>query len=297
MGGSLQHHITLLGSCNTPPCVVKAQNFLRDHAISIVKEGWVAPELAYDFITEHPHNHPLMQALTKHVRDDWGGDIIITPAQNRLKKLLIADMDATMVEDETLDIMADILGIGARVAQITTAAMQGELDFKTALIARVKLLKGAPESILDTAWKKTVFSKGAKILVQTMKARGAYCVLVSGGFTFFTQKVASHLGFDAHFGNVLESENGHLTGEVRHPILDQNSKLETLQRICNQRGISSDDVLAIGDGANDLPMLKAAGLGIAYRAKPAIRTACHAQLNHADLSAALYAQGVKNWEQ
>lgn len=213
------------------------------------------------------------------------------------KKLLISDMDSTMIEQECIDELAEFAGVREQVEAVTEKAMRGELDFEGALRERVKLLKGLPESVLQECFDTRItFSKGAKELVQGMKAQGAYAVLVSGGFTFFTERVAEALGFDAHYANTLEVKDGVLTGEVVPPILGAEAKLTTLQHVCLERGIAPADVLAIGDGANDLPMLQAAGLGVAYRAKPIVREAVAARLDKADLSLLLKAQGIENME-
>lgn len=211
------------------------------------------------------------------------------------KKLLICDMDSTIIEQECIDELADFAGLRDKVEKITEAAMRGELDFSSALRERVGLLKGLPESTMQQVFDERItLSKGAAWLVRAMKREGAHCVLVSGGFVFFTERVARAAGFDAHFGNRLGVEGGMLTGEVIEPILTKESKLKILEHKINELGITADDVLAIGDGANDIPMLQHAGMGVAYRAKETTQRAAQYQLNEADLETLLWAQGIRS---
>jgi phosphoserine phosphatase len=216
-------------------------------------------------------------------------DAIVQPIELRHKKLLISDMDSTMITVECIDELADFVGKKAEVSLITERAMNGELDFESALIARVALLAGLPEEILQECYNERVkMMAGAQELLAHFKQQGGHTVLVSGGFTFFTNRVRSYLGFDEDFANRLEVVNGQLTGQVILPILGKEAKLKTLTDTCQKLGISAGEVLAIGDGANDLPMLLAAGLGVAYHAKPIVRAVANAQLNHCDLSALTY---------
>ena len=224
-------------------------------------------------------------------------DMIAQPLKYRQKQLLISDMDSTMIEQECIDELADKVGLKAHVAAITERAMNGELDFAAALRERVMLLKGLPEAALQDVFDQHItFMQGAKTLVQTMRARGAYCVLVSGGFQFFTQRVAAELGFHHQEANQLEVADGLLTGHVIEPILDKQSKLAALIRIAQQQQLSLSETIAVGDGANDLPMLQAAGLGVAYHAKPTVQKQAAARINFTDLSTLLYAQGIPKSE-
>lgn len=217
-------------------------------------------------------------------------DVFVVPAENRRKKLLIADMDSTMIKGETLDDLAARAGVGERVAAITARAMNGELDFKAALQERVALLKGQPESLLTDQRAAMELMDGAATLVKTMRDAGAPCILVSGGFTFFTDAAAKMAGFTHHHGNILETQDGFLTGTVADPILDKTAKLDFLHHYVREYGLTPDDVLALGDGANDLPMLQAAGLGIGYHAKPVVAETLDNCILHGDLTAALYVQ-------
>lgn len=220
-------------------------------------------------------------------------DFVLQLAANREKKLLICDMDSTLIEQECIDELADKVGLKPRVAAITERAMNGDLDFKQALRERVALLKGLPESTLQEVFDHHITPMpGAKTLVATMTARGASTHLVSGGFTFFTERVGEMLGFDTHEANVLQLADGKLTGTVREPILDKDAKLAALEHYAAQHKLPLAATLAVGDGANDLPMIEAAGLGVAYHAKPAVRAAAQAGITHNNLTALLYAQGI-----
>jgi phosphoserine phosphatase len=230
-------------------------------------------------------------AAVRAALDGTAIDAIATPAEGRRKSLLIADMDSTIVTSETLDELADFAGLKARIAAITARAMNGELDFKDALRERVAMLKGLPIDALEKTWQRVRLSAGARELVATMRAHGAYAALVSGGFTFFTSRVAALCGFDMHRSNLLLDDGAALTGFVAEPILDRDTKLATLNGVAAERGLAPNATLAVGDGANDLDMLRAAGLGVAYRAKPIVAAAAQARVDHADLRALLFAQG------
>ena len=220
-------------------------------------------------------------------------DAIATVADQRRKALLIADMDSTIVTGETLDELADFAGLKQRIAAITARAMNGELDFKAALRERVGMLRGLPVGALEQTWQRVRLSPGARELVATMRAHGAYAALVSGGFSFFTGRVAALCGFDMHRSNMLLDDGSALTGLVAEPILDRDTKLATLTQLADQRGLPLSATLAVGDGANDLDMLSAAGLGVAFRAKPVVAAAARARVDHADLRALLFAQGYR----
>lgn len=220
-------------------------------------------------------------------------DIIAQSARERRKKLLVADMDSTMVVGETLDDLAALAGVGERVAAITLRAMNGEIDFKKALRERVGLLAGLPAETLEKTCARLRFTPGAETLVRTMKAHGATALLVSGGFEFFTSRVAAHCGFDRDLANRLEIEGGKLTGKVAEPILDRSAKLKALVSTAAGLGLPLSLTMAVGDGANDLEMIKAAGLGVAYRAKPVVAAEAQARIDNGDLTALLFAQGYR----
>jgi phosphoserine phosphatase len=223
-------------------------------------------------------------------------DAITTPALNRRKRLLIADMDSTIVTSETLDELAGFAGLKQRIAAITARAMNGELDFKAALRERVAMLAGLPLDALQRTWERVQLTDGARDLVATMRANGAYAALVSGGFTFFTSRVAALCGFHEHRSNTLLDDGTALIGRVAEPILDRDSKRATLTRLTAEQGLTLADTLAVGDGANDLDMLHAAGLGVAFHAKPIVAAAARARVDHAGLRALLFAQGYRSGE-
>ena len=221
-----------------------------------------------------------------------GADWAITPAANRRKRLLISDMDSTIIGQECLDELADFAGLKAEVSAITERAMRGELDFAGALTQRVAMLKGLNLSALEACHAERVrLNAGARELVATMKAHGARAVLVSGGFRYFTSRVAAMAGFEADRANTLIDDGAVLTGAVGQPILGREAKLTALLEETSSLGLTADDALAMGDGANDLDMIRAAGLGIAYKAKPIVSAETRARIEHTDLRAALFFQG------
>jgi len=223
--------------------------------------------------------------------------LAVQEAEGRRKRLLIADMDSTMIRQECIDELADEAGVGARVADITARAMNGELDFEAALRERVGLLKGLPEGVIARVLRDRItLMPGGQVLLATMKANGAYAALVSGGFTAFTKAVADQLGFDENRANLLHLASGRLAGTVAEPILGKEAKLQALQEITARLGITPTQSLAVGDGANDLPMLLAAGTGVALHAKPTVQAQCEVRVNHGDLTALLYLQGYSRDE-
>ncbi len=235
-------------------------------------------------------------AAVRSALGDAAVDAIAQPVEGRRKRLLIADMDSTIVTGETLDELADFAGLKERIAGITARAMNGELDFKAALRERVAMLKGLPVSALERTWQRVRLTAGAAELVATMRANGAVTALVSGGFTFFTGRVAALVGFDLHRSNVLLDDGAVLTGAVAEPILDRFAKVATLHELAARDGLALSATLAVGDGANDLDMLRVAGLGVAFRAKPIVAAEARARVDYADLRALLFAQGYRGRE-
>ncbi len=254
--------------------------------------AWLAPGSACDIGFEMivPDQ---AEAAARQVLAQAPVDVAAQPTLDRRKALLVADMESTIIENEMLDELAEFLGLREHIAAITARAMNGELDFAAALRERVGLLKDLPAKKLDEASRRIKVMPGAATLVATMKAAGAYCALVSGGFTYFTAMVRIALGFDVDHANRLEVDRDRLAGTVAEPILGREAKLEALIRLSAERQLPLTKSLAVGDGANDLPMLQAAGLGVAFRAKPVVAAASRVRIEHGDLTALLYLQGYR----
>ncbi|WP_394198839.1 phosphoserine phosphatase SerB [Litoreibacter albidus] len=250
---------------------------------------WLMPDVAAEFALEAaPAN---FDEVWKDC-DALGIDLVIQPMKGRRKKMLLADMDSTMIQQECIDELADEAGVGPRVADITARAMNGELDFEAALKERVGLLEGLDSTVIDTVLATRItHMPGGKTLLATMKANGAYAALVSGGFTAFTSAVAQALGFDENRANTLIEEGGKLTGKVGMPILGREAKVQALEEITARLGLTDADVIAVGDGANDLGMLQRAGAGVALHAKPTVQAQAKLRVNHGDLTALLFLQG------
>jgi phosphoserine phosphatase len=248
---------------------------------------WLSAGEAVEFIVKTPPDAAQLKMIMDHKRLD----VLVTKFRGRRKAVLVADMDSTIVTTETLDELAAQAGLKDQIAAITKKSMNGEIDFAGALRARVGMLKGLELAALERTWRETEFMPGARTLIATMKAFGATTALVSGGFTFFTGRVAAELGFDLHRANVLLDNGSELTGEVAEPILDRDAKLATLQELATQRGVKLAATLAVGDGANDLAMLTQAGLGVAYYAKPVVAAQVTNRIEHTDLRSLLFAQG------
>ncbi len=257
----------------------------------VERRRWLDEGVAADLVFTGDLNAK-RAALEKALADE-PVDVIAQPLAGRRKRLLVADMDSTLIGQECVDELADIAGVGAHVAAITDRAMRGEVAFAPALLERVALLAGLPETVIGDVLKERItLNPGARTLVQTMRANGAYVAIVSGGFRQFTGAIRERLGADEDRANTLLIEGGKLTGKVIEPILGQDAKLAALKEIAAAMGLRLDDTLAVGDGANDLPMMQAAGLGVAYRAKPKVAAGADARVAHADLTALLYAQGI-----
>ena len=256
--------------------------------------NWLNPGIAAEFsLQDKPDNQWDVWADLQQV----GVDLVILPTAGRRKKMLLADMDSTMIQQECIDELAEEAGVGERVKEITARAMNGELDFDGALTERVGLLAGLPESVIgDVLQNRITYMPGGKVLLATVKAAGGYAALVSGGFTAFTARVASELGFDENRANTLLVAENKLTGEAGRPILGRQAKVDALEDITARLGITEDDVIAVGDGANDLGMLGRAGFGVALHAKPSVAAECEIRINHGDLTALLYIQGYSMLE-
>jgi len=257
--------------------------------------GWLAVHKAVDIpILNRPDTAQVKELQTYLVADSI--DIFITEKSTRRKKLLLADMDATIVTTETLDELAVYAGLKDEIAAITARAMRGELDFQTALTERVGMLKGLSQDKLQETLDETQLTAGADILVKTMAHHGATCVMISGGFTFFTEAIAQRAGFHHHHGNILGITDGQLTGVVEGELVDKSVKERKLRDYMQELGLMIVQTMAIGDGANDLPMLQAAGLGVGFQPKPVLREALDNCILYGDLTAALYMQGYNEGE-
>ena len=250
---------------------------------------WLAPDEAAEFSLPAPPGNlwPVWQDL-----QETAVDLVVQPAAGRAKRMLIADMDSTMIEQECIDELAEEAGFGPQVRDITARAMNGELDFEGALTERVGLLAGLREEVVQKVLAERIsLMPGGATLLATMRAQGCHAVLVSGGFTAFSATIAGRLGFHEHRANTLLIADGVLTGRVVPPILGREAKVQALEQITARLGIAESDVIAVGDGANDLGMLLRAGTGVALHAKPAVQSQCTVRINHGDLTALLYLQG------
>jgi len=256
------------------------------------KPRWLADATAAD-IPFTPQAGADQRAIAEQLRALFSGiDVVVQPAANRRKRLFLADMDSTMIEQECIDELADFVGLKAHVAAITERAMRGEIAFEPALRERVALLKGLAAQVVDEVIAKHItLTPGGRTLVATMRANGAFTCLVSGGFTLFTQRIAAMIGFDETHANTLVVDGGTLAGLVEEPIFGRDGKRATLLALRQERGLAAEDTMAIGDGANDLDMIAEAGLGVAYHAKPKVAEAAAARIDHGDLTALLYVQG------
>lgn len=287
------YQVTLIGAPNQERLNMTVLDSLR-HAWGGGDAVWLSHAEAAEFPIE---TVPSNRWQVWQEFQNMGVDMVVQPASERRKKMLLADMDSTMIQQECIDELADEVGVGDRVKEITARAMNGELDFEAALDERVELLADQPASIIDEVLKERIkFMPGGRTLIATMKEDGAYAALVSGGFTAFTNKVAETLGFDEHHANTLLVDGDKLSGKVARPILGREAKVEQLEKITAKLGLSENDVIAVGDGANDLGMLGRAGTGVALHAKPAVQAECDVRVNYGDLTALLFLQGYSKDE-
>ena len=254
---------------------------------------WLAEKISCD-IPFSGMEHATANELVKNPLA--GIDVFVQPIKGRRKTLLLADMDATIVTCETLDELADFVGMKSQIAEITTRAMNGEIAFGDALRQRVKMLEGLEVGFLEKTLSRMELTSGARTLVQTMRQNGAYTALVSGGFKYFTSHIREQVGFHEDVSNEFDINDRKLTGRIGDTIIDKDGKLETLNRLARQLDISVADAVTVGDGANDLPMLQAAGLGMAFHAKPLVATSARHQIEYSDLTSVLYAQGYRKTE-
>lgn len=261
----------------------------RDQVVQILNEG-----VAFDilFAGEAGRSEAAYEAALREAVGDAPVDILVQPVAFRRKRLLVADMDSTLIGQECVDELADVLGLKPEVAAITEQAMRGEIDFAPALRKRVGLLAGLDVAVIQDLLEMRIhLTPGARVLVQTMRAHGAYTALVSGGFTAFTGPIAEKLGMHEHRSNILDVVDGKLAGTVQEPILGKDAKRQRFLELMAERGLKREETLAVGDGANDLPMIEAAGLGVAFHAKPVVAAAARARITYGDLTALLHFQG------
>jgi phosphoserine phosphatase len=295
----MTHAATLISNPSEPALDAASLKRARAALPGAAEPQWLDPDIAAD-ISFTPAGAIDQRKLADELRAALAGrpiDVVVQPQARRRKRLFLADMDSTMIGQECIDELADHAGFKAQVAAITERAMLGEIAFEPALRERVAVLKGLPQSVVDDVIeKRIVLTPGGRALVATMRKHGAYTCLVSGGFTLFTSRIGAMLGFDENRANVLLVENGCFSGRVAEPILGREAKLTTLEELRQRFNLAKDETLAVGDGANDIPMIEAAGIGVAYHGKPAVAAAAAARIDHGDLTALLYAQGYARAE-
>lgn len=289
--------LTLIGNATSAPLECVHVDRISQRFATTGEPDWLAEREACDIFFESSLS---ADHIAEQVRNDLAGasiDAVCTTIGDRRKKLLISDMDSTIINQECIDELGDAIGAGSIIRKITAAVINGDMNFSDGLRERMALMKGMERSVLERVYEERItMNAGARIFVQTMRHHGAFCILVSGGFSFFTQRIAEHTGFHDHQGNVLAFEGGKLTGEILEPILGRTAKLETLMRLCDEKKLKPSDVLAVGDGANDIKMIKAAGLGVAFHGSGGVRSQANACIDHGDLTALLYIQGFHKSE-
>ena len=284
--------LTLVGNADNFPLEQIHIDRVSQHLAVACKQVWLGKNEACDLFFD---SRLAAIKLAEQARNATLGtmlDVVCMPVAGRRKKLLICDMDSTLINQECIDELADAFGVGPRIREITKDVVVGKISFSDALRQRVALMKGLDYSQLEKVYEDRISLKeGARTLIQTMRQHGTYCILVSGGFDFFARRIAERIGFHDHQANELVIEHGKLTGEVCEPILGRTAKLETLNKLCENRNLKPSDVLAVGDGANDIKMIKAAGLGVAFHGTDALKKQANARIDHGDLATLLYIQG------
>ena len=296
----MQYVVTLTANKSQAPLTshhtMLTETLLESLGAQSCETRWLSRGTAVDIVFDKVPLSVAREKITTRL-DSVPVDVNVQELKGRRKRILIADMDSTIIENESLNDLADIAGLKSQVEVITEKAMRGEMDFKIALKERVRLLKGQPETILQRfLLEKIKITDGAFCLIKTMKTQGAITALVSGGFSQITEHVAKKVGFDINLGNQLLINDKIITGEISTPILNAQSKKRALYSISNKQNVKIDETMAVGDGANDIPMLKSAGAGIAFRAKPIVHAAAEFSVNHCDLTALLYIQGYHDKE-
>lgn len=284
--------LTLIGNTQLFPLKQDHIDEVRQHLAIVGKQVWLAENEACDLFFDSPLTAFRLAEQAHDALLCKPIDAVCTPVAGRRKKILISDMDSTVINQECIDELGTDFGVGNRIREITINVVEGKINFSDALRQRMALMKGLDYSQLEKVYEDRISLKeGARTLVQTMRQNGAYCILVSGGFSFFTQRIAERIGFHDHQANELAFKNGRLTGEVHEPILGRTAKLETLNRLCDEHRLKPSDVLAVGDGANDIKMIEAAGLGVAFHGAGALKERANARIDYGNLTALLYIQG------
>ena len=289
--------LTLIGNMESAPLKpVHIERVCRRLATT-GEADWLAEREACDLFIESSLSAVDITVQARVALSGKAIDAVCTPIEGRRKKLLISDMDSTVIDQECIDELGDAIGIGSRIREITAAVVNGDISFSDALRKRMILMKGMERGLLEKVYEERIsLQSGARTFVQTMRHYGAFCILVSGGFSFFTRRIAERVGFHDHQGNKLTFEDGKLTGEVQEPILGRSAKLNTLMRLCDEKGLEPSSVLAVGDGANDIKMIEAAGLGVAFHGSDSLKKQANACIDHGDLTALLYIQGFRKSE-
>jgi len=290
--------LTIIGNADSAPlepfCIKNITRNLEGIVSTPIKIDWLAEYEACDFYLQTDLSAPEITKLCRAVSPSMPIDIVCLPALGRRKKLLISDMDSTVINQECIDELGNMVGIGEQIREITTMVVNGEITFPDALRKRVALMKGMKQEVLDRVYRDRIsLMPGGRTLVQTMRHHGAYCILVSGGFTYFTKKISARLGFHDHQANSLVFKDGKLTEEVQDPILGRTAKLTILKTLCKDKELTPFDVIAVGDGANDIEMIEAAGLGVAYHGADRLKECANAWVDYGDLTALLYMQGFR----
>jgi len=292
------HVLTLIGNAKSAPLEpVHIERVVQCLELP-AETDWLSETEACDLFINSSLS---AEAITEKARGVLAGasiDTVCTRAEGRRKKLLISDMDSTIIHQECIDELADAIGIGPQIREITATVIRGGISFPEALRKRIGLMKGMDIKTLENVYEQRITLKpGARTLVQTMRHHGAYCILVSGGFTYFTSRIAARLGFHDHQGNELIFDQGKLTGKAQDQILGRSAKLDSLMALCDEKNLSPSEVLAVGDGANDMKMIQAAGLGVAFHDHSgSLRDQANARIEHGDLTALLYIQGFRKSE-
>jgi phosphoserine phosphatase len=291
------HVLTLIGNARSAPLEPVHVERVSRRLGPAGKVDWLAEREACDVFLESPLSAAELTGQARAALSGTAIDAVCTGVEGRRKKILISDMDSTVIGQECIDELGDAIGLGSRIREITAAVVNGEISFADALRQRMALMKGMERGVLQSVYEDRItLQAGARTLVRTMRHYGAYCILVSGGFSFFTRRIAGRVGFHDHRGNQLAFADDKLTGEVLEPILGRSAKLDTLLRLCGEKDLEPSGVLAVGDGANDIKMIEAAGLGVAFHGSDALRKQANACIDHGDLTALLYIQGYAKSE-